>query len=151
MKKFSEILDMDRIKDLDAKDKHGVLEEMIGLIGTSDNVQDRDAFGSAIMEREEILSTGIGFGIAIPHAKVKAVKDFVMAVGRSFQGIEFESFDHEPVNIIVMIGSSDRQKDDYVRILAKVSRLLKSEENRRAILAAETAQEIFEVFTREDS
>ena len=151
MKKFSEILSMDRIRDLDAKDKHDVLEEMVDLMGTSDNIQDRDAFGSAIMEREEILSTGIGFGIAVPHAKVKAVKDFVMAVGRSLQGIEFESFDHEPVNIIVMIGSSDRQKDDYVRILAKVSRLLKSEENRRAILAAETAQEIFEVFTREDS
>jgi mannitol/fructose-specific phosphotransferase system IIA component (Ntr-type) len=150
MKKFAEILAAERIKDLDSKEKLAALKELTGVIAKSDRIIDRDGFERAIIEREEILSTGIGFGIGIPHAKVDSVKDFVMAVGRSLQGIEFESFDHEPVNIVVMIGASASQKDDYVRILAKVSQILKREEKRHAILAAETPQEIFEVFTSED-
>jgi mannitol/fructose-specific phosphotransferase system IIA component (Ntr-type) len=150
MKKFSEILAAERIKDLDSMEKLAALKELTGVIAKSDRIIDRDGFERAIIEREEILSTGIGFGIGIPHAKVDSVKDFVMAVGRSLQGIEFEAFDHEPVNIIVMIGASASQKDDYVRILAKVSQILKREEKRHAILAAETPQEIFEVFTSED-
>lgn len=150
MKKFSKMLNVERIKDLESGDKNGTLEELVELIAGSDLVTDKKMFRDAIFERESILSTGVGFGIGIPHAKVTCVKDFVMAVGRSLQGMDFEAFDHKPVHIVVMIGASDAQKDDYVRILAKVSRILKHEENRNAILAAETPHEIMEVFERED-
>jgi fructose-specific phosphotransferase system IIA component len=151
VKKFSDMLAVERIKDIEGRDKKSALKEMAELMGTSPKVTDAAAFEKAIFEREEILSTGIGFGIAIPHAKVDAVKDFVIAIGRSHRGIEFESFDHMPVTIIVMIGASAKQKDDYVRILAKVSRLLKSEEKRNAILAAENSHEILDVFTSSES
>jgi fructose-specific phosphotransferase system IIA component len=147
MKTWSDMLEVERIKDIESHDKKSALKEMAELMATSPKVTDAAAFEKAIFEREEILSTGIGFGIAIPHAKVDAVKDFVIAVGRSHHGIEFEAFDHMPVTIIVMIGASAKQKDNYVRVLAKVSRLLKSEDKRNAILAAENSHEILEVFT----
>lgn len=130
-----DMLTEDRIIHLKNKNKFGALKELTEVIAASDRVTDADAFYGAIVEREKIVSTGIGYGLAIPHAKVACVSDFVVAVGITADGIEFDSFDKKPVHIIVMIGASEEQKDDYIKVLSKVTQILKEEENRKSILS----------------
>ena len=130
-----DMLAEDRIIHLKNKNKFGALKELTEVIAASNRVTDADAFYEAIVEREKIVSTGIGYGLAIPHAKVACVSDFVVAIGISADGIEFDSFDKKPVHIIVMIGASEEQKDDYIKVLSKVTQILKEEENRKSILS----------------
>ena len=139
---ISDMLSVDRIVDLKATEKEGVLRELVDVLATAPEITDRQAFLKAIMEREEIMSTGIGIGIAVPHAKIPSVKDFVMAIGRAKQGIDFEALDERPVYLVVMIGASDQQKDEFLKVLAQVSLLLKNRGLRKWLMEAEGAQEI---------
>jgi mannitol/fructose-specific phosphotransferase system IIA component (Ntr-type) len=94
--KISSLLSAERIVDLKSTDRHGALRELCSAIATSKNIGDAKAFQKAILDREAILSTGIGLGLAMPHAKVASVKDFTLAIGRSKAGIEWESLDGAP-------------------------------------------------------
>jgi mannitol/fructose-specific phosphotransferase system IIA component len=96
-------LDAARVRDLTGTTKDAVLEEMVALVSSSDAVTDAPSLLSAVRERERVLSTGIGLGIAIPHAKIPGVTRFVVAVGRHGAGIEFDAIDGKPVHIVVLI------------------------------------------------
>lgn len=139
---ISDMLGVDRIVDLNATKKDEVLKELVDVIATAPEITDPRAFLKAIMEREQIMSTGIGIGVAIPHAKIPSVKDFVMAIGRARQGIDFDALDDRPVYLVVMIGASDRQKDEFLKVLARVSLLLKNRGLRKWLMEAEGAQEV---------
>ncbi|MHC4472961.1 MAG: PTS sugar transporter subunit IIA, partial [Planctomycetota bacterium] len=90
-------LSQDRVTDLKSTTKEGAIMELVALCAESPAVEDAEKLQEAIFEREGIMSTGIGLGIAIPHAKIPAVKDFVVAIGRSRHGIDFSSLDQKPV------------------------------------------------------
>ena len=135
-------LDPARVRDLVAKTKDSALEEMVGLVCTSDAVTDRAALLSAVRERERVLSTGIGLGIAIPHAKIPGVSRFVVAVGRQPAGIEFDAIDGRPVTLVVLIAGPQDAQDRYLRLLARLSGRLKQDDVRKKILAAKTTDEI---------
>ncbi len=137
-----EHLDASRVKDLVASTKEGVLEEMVGLVCTSDAVSDRQALLSAVRERERVLSTGIGLGIAIPHAKIPGVSRFVVAVGRHAQGIDFDAIDGRPVHLVVLIAGPQDAQDRYLRLLARLSGRLKQEDVRKRLMAAKNHDEI---------
>lgn len=139
---ISDMLSADRIVDLKATKKNEVLKEMVDVIATAPEITDKQAFLKAILEREKIMSTGIGIGVAIPHAKIPSVKDFVMAIGRARQGIDFDALDDKPVYLVVMIGASDQQKDEFLKVLARVSLLLKNRGLRKWLMEAEGPQEI---------
>ena len=87
------------------------------------------------------MSTGIGMGIAIPHAKTSSLKNMVMAFGRSIQGIDFNALDGSPVHIIILIGASDTQGDDFLKVLAKIGRMFKDETYSKQFLEAKTPEE----------
>jgi len=144
--KLFDYISVDRIKFLEAGSKKEALEEMAELISSSPVIEDEQDFLEKIFEREKILSTGIGLGIAVPHVKINSVKDFVVAIGVSKKGIPFDAIDGSPVNIIVMIGASERQKDDYVKVLAQVVLILKNDRTRANILKANSPQEIYDIF-----
>ena len=135
-------LDPARVRDLVAKTKDAALEEMVGLVCTSDAVTDRVALLSAVRERERVLSTGIGLGIAIPHAKIPGVSRFVVAVGRQPTGIDFDAIDGRPVTLVVLIAGPQDAQDRYLRLLARLSGRLKQDDVRKKILAAKTPEEI---------
>jgi mannitol/fructose-specific phosphotransferase system IIA component (Ntr-type) len=137
-----EHLDASRVRDLVAKTKDAVLEEMVDLVCTSDAVTDRGALLAAVRERERVLSTGIGLGIAIPHAKIPGVTRFVVAVGRLASGIEFDAIDGRPVHLVVLIAGPQDAQDRYLRLLARLSGRLKQEEVRRRLMAAKTHEDI---------
>ena len=110
---------------------------MVSVLSKVDVIEDAEALLKAVLEREKILSTGIGFGIAVPHAKIPSVSGFVMAVGVSAGGIAYDSMDNQPVHTMVMIAGPDGQQEQYLRILAKVTLLLRNQEVREKLLSSE--------------
>lgn len=145
MRKLSEMITKDRIVDLKGKTKQEVLKELCDIIATAPEVTDKNDFYISIMKREKIMSTGIGIGLAVPHVKIDSVKDFVMAIGRKKEGIDFDSLDGKPVYLVIMIGANTEQRDDYLKVLAKISLLLKNPEFREKMMTAATSDEIIEL------
>ena len=133
--KLSPLLAPERIIDLQSRDKKGALRELCAVMATSKNIGDAKAFEKAIVDRENILSTGIGLGLAMPHAKVPSVKDFTVAIGRSKAGIEWDSLDGAKVNIAVMIGANDKQAAEYTKVLAAIVTRMKDEGVRKRLLS----------------
>lgn len=139
---MSDLISPERIVWLSSDTKEEVLRELVDVISRAPQIGDREELLKAVLEREKIMSTGIGLGIAVPHAKIGSVSDFVMAMGISHKGVEFDSLDNKPVHIFVMIAGPADQQDRYIRILAKVVLTLKDPKVREAVLKAETPQEV---------
>ncbi len=144
---ISDFIDETRIKDLEADNKKEALDEMLELISSSQNITNITAFKKAIFKRESLMSTGIGLGIAIPHAKIPECDDFVIAIGRLKNGIEYESLDDKPVRLIFMIGASDKQDKEYIRLLSRLVLRLKDNHILKELLQAKDKQEIYSIIT----
>jgi mannitol/fructose-specific phosphotransferase system IIA component (Ntr-type) len=136
--RLSEMITPARIIELDVLPKESALKHLCDTLRSCAEVRDPDVFYRSILKREEQSSTGVGMGIGIPHVKIPEVTDYVMAVGRCARGIDFQSHDGQPVHLIFLIGSSDRQTREFVKILASLTKLLKSERNRKELLEADT-------------
>ncbi len=144
---ISDYMSVEMITDLEATDKEGALKEMLELISKSSKIVDKKAFENAIYKREKLMSTGIGYGIAVPHAKLKGVTDFTIALGRVKDGIEYESIDDKPVNLIFMIGASDTQDKEYIRLLSRLVLRLKDQKLRKKLMKAKDSKEIFNLIS----
>lgn len=144
---ISDFIDVTRIKDLVADNKTDALNEMIDLISTSQNIKDIKAYKKAIIKRESLMSTGIGLGLAIPHAKIPECEDFVIAIGRLKNGIEYDSLDNKQVNLIFMIGASDTQDKEYIRLLSRLVLRLKDKHVQKELLKAKDENEIYSIIT----
>ncbi|MFC1560914.1 PTS sugar transporter subunit IIA [Candidatus Latescibacterota bacterium] len=150
MKKISEILTVDRIKDITSVTKDNVLTEMSEMMADAPEVTSPDALLRAIKARESIMSTGIGMGIAIPHAKTSSVTDFAMAVGRSKDGVDYQSLDNLPVHLIILIVASDTQGEDFLKLLGKIGALLNTPGNKEKFLKAKTPEKVLLLFKKID-
>ncbi|RKY58732.1 MAG: PTS sugar transporter subunit IIA [Candidatus Latescibacterota bacterium] len=142
MREWLDMISPERVVWLSSSTKEEVLRELVDVLSTAPQVRDREALLRAILEREGIMSTGVGLGIAVPHAKIDSVSDFVIAIGISRKGVDFDALDDKPVHIVVMIAGPAGQQDRYIRILAKVVLTLKDPRVREALLNAETPQEV---------
>lgn len=131
------------IKFFSTRNKYSAIEELARTFEGGEACTDINLLVSSLKEREEIMSTGIGFGIAIPHAKIPQVKKLSFAVGISRQGIDFDSMDGVPVNLIILVLASDTQAKEYLSLLAEIMQLLKVDSYKDKIIAAKTAEEIF--------
>lgn len=118
---------------------------MVNLLSKSDKVTNQKALEKAIIDRENLMSTGIGYGIAIPHAREKSVKDFIIALGIHKNGISYESIDDKPVQLIFMIASPENKNREYIIIMSKLSVILKDSELREKILASDSEKEIYQI------
>lgn len=119
------ILPPERVVLLESSTKDDALKELASVVGKAGEVQDVDLLVAAILEREAIMSTGIGLGIAIPHAKIESISDFVVGLGKSERGLEFNSLDNKPVHFLVMIAGPRDQQERYLQLLAKITLKLK--------------------------
>jgi fructose-specific phosphotransferase system IIA component len=149
MLRISSLITPERIVDLKATTKNEALKELFTVVESSPEITNGNDFEESVLEREKILSTGIGFEIAIPHVKIPSVSNFVMALGRSRKGIDFEALDGKPVRIVLLIASSDRQKDDFLKVLAKLVQLFRDEAFRKRILKARDALEVLALLKAE--
>ncbi|MBK8205739.1 MAG: PTS sugar transporter subunit IIA [Planctomycetes bacterium] len=134
------------IMELKSTSKRDALIEIVEDLGKSDAVTNVDALKAAILEREEIMSTGVGLTIAVPHAKLASVKAFTLGIARSAKGIDYDSLDGQPVKIIVTIAAPDNDQNTYLRVLAAVMHVLRDEGKRAGILAAATPADVISVF-----
>ncbi len=122
--------------NLKATTKDEVIEELVDLVATSNMVKDRDQLLKDIKEREDLVTTGVGYGVAFPHAKTKAVKGIVIAFGLSQKGVDFDAMDHKPVHLFFLIAAPEDAIGAHLNVMARLSYLMKSEENRQKLLHA---------------
>ncbi|MFZ1946150.1 MAG: PTS sugar transporter subunit IIA [bacterium] len=142
MIRLANLIAPERIVDLKASTKNEALRELFAVIETAPEVTNGNAFEESVLEREKILSTGIGLEFAVPHVAIPSVSNFVMAIGRCKAGIDFDAMDGKPVKIILLIASSYEQREDFLKVLAKVVQLFKEEAFRKKVLKAKDAEEV---------
>lgn len=131
MHKLSELLPPTRIVKLKSRDKSAAFQSLLDVLSATGAIKDRVSVESAIISREVGMPTGVGYGCAIPHAKVGSVDRFALALGISDEGIEYGSLvDDLPVKLICMVVGPSSLQEDYLRILAMIMRFLKSEKGK---------------------
>lgn len=141
MYQLSELLSAKRIIQLEDANKPGALQSLLDSLTLTKAIKERVAVEEAILSREVIMSTGVGYGIAIPHARLGTVQEFAIALGISQTGIDYGSvIDDRPVKLICMVVGPNGRHDDYLKILAMLMRFLKSE--RGKILSAYSLGEV---------
>ncbi len=150
MIEFDKMIDESRIIDLKATTKEEALRELVDVLATSPDVSDKEELLTAIFEREKVISTGVGIEVALPHVKIPSVKNFVIAIGRSHKGIDFESLDDKPVYIVVMIGANDKQAGDFLKVLARLVLKLKNRTFRKQVMFAPNPKRIKELFVSDE-
>lgn len=141
-----DILSIDCIRaPLTATDKKGVIDELVDLLGGVKKVADPKALKEAVWTREQMRTTGIGAGLAIPHGKCAGMTGLAMAIGKPAQPMNFEAIDGQPVRLVVLLASPPDRTSDHIQALARISRLMTMEAFREKIYAAQTASEIYEL------
>ncbi|HEY8899552.1 MAG TPA: PTS sugar transporter subunit IIA [Chthoniobacterales bacterium] len=137
------------IPEMQAGERWQAIEEIIGRLVAASRISEEDmpSILAALKQREETMSTGIGFGIAIPHASSDCVTDVVAGFGRSKTGIEFDSLDNQPVHFIVLFIVPRDQFQTHLRTLAAIAKFLNDRTVRDELGSATNATEILQVFT----
>jgi mannitol/fructose-specific phosphotransferase system IIA component (Ntr-type) len=143
------LLSVDQIvPEMKATERWAAIVELIDLLVQKSRVRasDRDSILGALRQREETMSTGIGFGIAIPHASSNCVSEVIAAFGRSSTGIEFDSLDNSPVRFIVLFVVPKDQFQVHLRTLAAIAKFLNDKSVREQLAKAESSEEILNIF-----
>ena len=135
---------------LKSSQKAEVIEELVQVLDVAGKLNDRAEYKQAIFHREEQSTTGIGEGIAIPHAKTAAVKAPAIVFGRSVSGIEYESLDGMPAHLFFMIAAPEGANDTHLQALSKLSTILLKEEVRKQLLEAQTEEEALAIINEHD-
>ena len=149
--RLSEIINRDSIiLDLKASDKHEVIEILVNELFELKKISDKETYLHSVLDREKLGTTGIGKGIAIPHGKSDAVHEISVIFARSIDGVDFESLDGKPVHLIFMLTAPKEANGTYLKALAKLSRLLRHQVFRDALLSAKTKDEILSLIAEEE-
>ncbi|MBM3207187.1 MAG: PTS sugar transporter subunit IIA [Chlamydiae bacterium] len=144
---ISKYLDSRLIVFLDEPKRDNAIEVLINELEKVGKLKDKKTFYNAILDREKIVSTGIGIGIAIPHAKLEGYDDFFIAVGiQKKKGINWNSLDGSEVKLIFMIGGPDNRQTEYLKILSKLTQAVKDEERRKKLLKCNSPNEVIDLF-----
>jgi len=146
-----DFLSVDCIKlTIESKNKKDAIKELVEVLFKSGKVKDKKKMIQTLMEREELGSTGIGQGIAIPHGKSDTVSDLAAAFGVSTEGVAFDSLDGEPVNIFFLLVAPEGAAGAHLKALARISSLLKDKYFRKSLLGAQSAEEVIKIIQEEE-
>jgi len=146
----SSVLTPERILVFDTATKIEVLTQLAALISETPFIDSSDALLADILEREELMSTGIGFGIGVPHVRVDYISDLVMAVAVCRNGLEdYTTLDNENVKIVCMVAARQDQHAKYLRTLSSISSRLKDSEMRKHIIESQDPVEIYNLMIGE--
>lgn len=136
--------------DLKAEKKEEVLSELIDVLFDAKKIKDKKKAFEAVMDREKLSTTGVGYGVAIPHGKYNDIEQLTACFGRSKNGVDFDAMDHKPVHIFFLFLSSDNETNLHLKILARSCRLLKKDTFRESLMHADNEDEILSVIAREE-
>ena len=135
--------------NLKATGKEEAIKELGSLIRKAKEITNYEKFLKDVLEREKLNTTGIGEGVALPHARTDAVTGFVIAFGRSENGIDFEALDGKKAKLLLLMGTPRKAGlDQYLVLLAHLTRLLKRESFRKSLLKAENPAEVIDIFKK---
>jgi nitrogen PTS system EIIA component len=148
--KILDVLSPDAINvDLKAKDKKGVLDELAAPVAELSGAS-REELVKVLIERERLGSTGIGGGIGIPHGKLAKISTLLLGFGLSRRGVEFESMDGRPTHLFFLLLTPESSAGLHLKLLARISRLLKNEDFKVQLMQAATAEDVLSVIREND-
>ena len=141
-----DFLDENLMAFLDVPTREQALSALVELLHAQGKLQDKADFHKAILERERLVSTAIGMGVALPHAKLPDYDDFFVALGIAKKGVDWHAMDEVPVRIIFMIGGPDDRSARYLQVLSKLTMAVKDEDLRKELLLQTSPEGICQVF-----
>ena len=149
--RLTEILTDTRIDlDLKAEDKDQIIERLVDLVVADGAARDREAVLKAVRAREQLMSTGVGNGVAIPHGKTNTVESLVAAFGRCTDPVAYEALDGQPVSLVFLLVGPEEAAGPHIKALSRISRLLSYEEFRVRLTNARTAGEVLTAIADEE-
>ena len=137
------------IYDLKARNKEGVITELVAPLAKDTGIDPQDLV-EVLLERERLGSTGIGGGIGIPHGKFKNLETLILGFGLSRKGIDFESIDHRPTHIFFLLMTPENSTGLHLKLLARISRILKDEHFKEQLMNAADRDELFNIIKEAD-
>ena len=151
IKNVADYIKVDTINlNLESKNKNAVIKELYGNLKKTNLIKDEEQGLNDILAREEMGSTGIGKRIALPHAKTTAVDELIVTFGISRNGIAYNSVDDENVNIFFMFLCPENKSQEYLKVLARISRLIREDRFIDNLLKAESNEQIIEIIRTEE-
>ncbi len=136
--------------NFEANNKEEAIEKFINSLDKTGTIKEPNALKDALLEREKLGTTGIGQGIAMPHARSSAIKDLTVAFFRSEKGIDFKSMDSEPVHLVFLLLAPVTAGGPYLKLLAKISRLLRGDDFRTALMEAKDVSSVLQIIQDND-
>ena len=144
------ILSPDRVVFINQTSKHDALVALADVLGTAPQAKNSVELTQEILKREELMSTAIGRGIAIPHVRLSSVTDLVMAVGVCKKPIsDYQSIDEQPINLLFMIAAAYNQHSYYLKTISHFAGMLKDNDLRNAINTASSELDVFNLLARQ--
>lgn len=148
--KISQILKKESIiANLESTDKKGVIEELADSVSRTTRASSSE-IARVLLEREQLGSTGIGGGIAIPHGKLNAIDSITLGFGLSRSGVEYDSLDNRPVHIFFLLLTPENSTGGHLKVLAQISKLLKMDQFKQDLKQAESEQQIIDIIQEVD-
>jgi fructose-specific phosphotransferase system IIA component len=139
---LTDLLTVDRIKiPLVSRTKEDVLRELVDVLADAEESDSRAEVLRAVREREAVLSTGIGNGVAIPHGKSPSVPDLRMAAGTAEQPVDFDALDGQPVKLVFLLVGPESAAGPHIKALSRIARLIRNDDVRQRLLSALTPDE----------
>lgn len=149
---LTDLLSPERIKiPLASTSKLDLLGELVELAAQDVAVEDREEVLRAVCDREQVLSTGIGNGVAIPHGKSSSVPELILAAGVAREGIDFEALDGRPVQLFFLLVGPDSAAGQHVKALSRISRLLRRDLFRQRLIAASDPREFYSILSEAEA
>ncbi len=147
--KISNYLEAPLIEFLDVATQSEAIDALINRLDDAGKLPNKAVFRKAIFDREELVSTGIGMGVAVPHAKLKGFKDFFIAIGiQQKKGIEWNAIDKAPVRLIFLIGGPDNRQTEYLKILSQLTVAIKDQNLRKELMRTQSAEDVVHAFSK---
>lgn len=150
--KVSDILKKEFIlSDLNGNTKEEVINELIDLFKGDTRVTDLEKVRTAVLDREKIMSTGVGKGFAIPHGKTNAVTEILAAFGKTNTPIDYQSLDSQPVQLIFLLVGKDNLVSTHIKLLSRISRMMNKDDFRKKLIEADSSAGILQMFIEEEA
>ncbi|MBK6914338.1 MAG: PTS sugar transporter subunit IIA [Ignavibacteriales bacterium] len=138
------------IAELQSNQKNEAINELLELFRSDDRVLDFEKMKESVLEREKIMSTGVGKGFAIPHGKTSGVKEILAAFGKSTKPIEYDSLDGKPVQLLFLLIGRENMVSAHIKLLSRISRMMNRDEFRQKLIDAKSSAEILDYFRQEE-
>lgn len=149
--KLKDILTEDRIKiPLQNTKKDKIIEEMVDLIDNSKKLRNKSQILKAVLDREAVMSTGVGDEVAIPHGKADGVEDIFAALGVTKEPVDFNSLDDKPVRLIWLLVGPQDKTGPHLKALSRISRLMHKKDFRERLIKAQSPKEMIEAISSEE-